>query len=1077
MQTVTRVLNSVIFMNGTLNGNSTIRVSILANATLVINGTFLYPGSNNTETDLMYVTGDLYATTDTVTVNNNQYKFTDFDKYSLSNVEAGSPKMWAHLVSMYVVVIYAMWLITRFNREAVLLRLMFLGNAKRGGPSHTVLVTDVPGIVTGVTDMMNKAVNKIRTHVSGDGADTGKKKRTASGGVTPMATATQTPRKQPLPPNPNTPGTATSHGGASAAAIGAPAAAAAATLTTRAEEQPASPAGVATADEVAAAAAEMGATLVAAEAAVAPGVKDPAQEQVLSEMEEIQRGLEQVAREKQQREHEREKEQQEEEEQVEEEVTGEQQVKAAAAPAASGDASPKGRTGPGPVAEGVEPEAGGSTSGANARSGGGDSGADPGAIAVMVHGDGPAAPKSAFLEAGPEAAVAAGQPAAPPAQQLRRRRFQVLDNKYDYNLSDQRLNPWFQAREKVEAGMTPEQMVRSEFELVYGAEDICVVNMVQNTRALQPLVDEYNKVQQSLEDYLDMLQLRLKLRKKAEPQLIRVLGMAYGEWGKSYFGTKWFKKVDAVTFWLDRLRYLKEQVLLQQVKAINKAAPSAFVTFKCVTGGGAPAPFEIVWSNLSMNIHEKSSRVVGLWVVFWLMTLFFMIPVTLIQAMIEVPKLATVDGLGPIVTAPVIKQLLEAIIPGLVLKIFLAIVPIILKAMAIMSGTTSLSEVDFGVVKRFFLFQVVVVFFGNIIAGSFFNQLTQWVEDPASVIPTLGKSIPMTATFFITYLFTTGMFVKTLQFVRLPGFVIYWLLNALAGSPRAKDRLWMFQYTDFGRTVAEHTTAMLIGIVFSCMNPIVCLAAWTYFLATYLGERYNNIYVYRRQYESAGRLWGTVFGQVMVGLYIMELTMLGLLAIKKFKWTPLAIPLVIITIGFHISNSRIYNKPWHSVPALSPQQPAEITSSARSLDEMDMSWMPCSSPNLLQTCCRAFVSPSAAAEEANEVTKLYKNPCFKVPLMDLERIEALAADVLPRVDVLNKWRAELKAQGKKAVPAAGKAKKPHPAAGAEEGKVSMGGSSTASEDEDSALIPPPEVTRYDDLHVEKDESDGEEKME
>lgn len=101
----------------------------------------------------------------------------------------------------------------------------------------------------------------------------------------------------------------------------------------------------------------------------------------------------------------------------------------------------------------------------------------------------------------------------------------------------------------------------------------------------------------------------------------------------------------------------------------------------------------------------------------------------------------------------------------------------------------------------------------------------------------------------------------------------------------------------------------------------------------------------------------------------------------------------------------------------------------------------------------------------------------QVPLMDLERIEALAADVLPRVDVLNKWRAELKAQGKKAVPAAGKAKKPHPAAGAEEGKVSMGGSSTASEDEDSALIPPPEVTRYDDLHVEKDESDGEEKME
>ena len=37
-------------------------------------------------------------------------------------------------------------LLSRFNRESVLLRLMFLGNAKRGGPSHTVLLTDVPGI-------------------------------------------------------------------------------------------------------------------------------------------------------------------------------------------------------------------------------------------------------------------------------------------------------------------------------------------------------------------------------------------------------------------------------------------------------------------------------------------------------------------------------------------------------------------------------------------------------------------------------------------------------------------------------------------------------------------------------------------------------------------------------------------------------------------------------------------------------------------------------------------------------------------------------------------------------------------
>ena len=40
--------------------------------------------------------------------NATELQFTDFDKYSLSNVEAGSPKMWVHLVSMYVVAIFTM---------------------------------------------------------------------------------------------------------------------------------------------------------------------------------------------------------------------------------------------------------------------------------------------------------------------------------------------------------------------------------------------------------------------------------------------------------------------------------------------------------------------------------------------------------------------------------------------------------------------------------------------------------------------------------------------------------------------------------------------------------------------------------------------------------------------------------------------------------------------------------------------------------------------------------------------------------------------------------------------------------
>ncbi|GIL54579.1 hypothetical protein Vafri_10327, partial [Volvox africanus] len=266
----------------------------------------------------------------------------------------------------------------------------------------------------------------------------------------------------------------------------------------------------------------------------------------------------------------------------------------------------------------------------------------------------------------------------------------------------------------------------------------------------------------------------------------------------------------------------------------------------------APAPFEVVWKNLGLTMTAKTGRLYLLWVAFWAMTLFFMIPVTAIQALIEVPKLAKVPVLGAIVTAPVIRQLLEAVVPGMVLKIFLAIVPIILRIMAILSGSTSISEIDFGVVKRFFLFQVVVVFFGTIIAGSFFNQLQQWIKNPTGIITTLGKSIPMTSTFFITYLLINGLGAKSMSFIRLPNFVIFWILSKFAGSPRARQRMWMYQYTSNGTTVVDHTIALLLGLTFSCINPIVCPVALAYFVVNFVGETYNNVYVYRRQYESAG---------------------------------------------------------------------------------------------------------------------------------------------------------------------------------------------------------------------------------
>jgi hypothetical protein len=66
-------------------------------------------------------------------------------------------------------VVYATQLLWRYNEEAALLRIMFLANSPRGGPSHTVLVTDIPGMAYGTKAWRLREVRVAWVLVRGSG--------------------------------------------------------------------------------------------------------------------------------------------------------------------------------------------------------------------------------------------------------------------------------------------------------------------------------------------------------------------------------------------------------------------------------------------------------------------------------------------------------------------------------------------------------------------------------------------------------------------------------------------------------------------------------------------------------------------------------------------------------------------------------------------------------------------------------------------------------------------------------------------------------------------------------------------
>ena len=73
----------------------------------------------------------------------------DIDKATLANVRDRSPTLWVHALTAWVVSAATLALLAKFSREAVSLRLRYLSTAPKGAETHSVLVTDVPGVAGG----------------------------------------------------------------------------------------------------------------------------------------------------------------------------------------------------------------------------------------------------------------------------------------------------------------------------------------------------------------------------------------------------------------------------------------------------------------------------------------------------------------------------------------------------------------------------------------------------------------------------------------------------------------------------------------------------------------------------------------------------------------------------------------------------------------------------------------------------------------------------------------------------------------------------------------------------------------
>ncbi|XP_031267519.1 CSC1-like protein At1g32090 [Pistacia vera] len=399
------------------------------------------------------------------------------------------------------------------------------------------------------------------------------------------------------------------------------------------------------------------------------------------------------------------------------------------------------------------------------------------------------------------------------------------------------------------------------------------------------------------------------------------------------------KKVDAIEYYNQQIKDFEKKMSLERQKILKNSKsvlPVTFVSFKSRWGAAvcaqtqqsknptlwltnwAPEPRDVYWRNLAIPFVSLTIRKFIISLSVFALVFFYMIPIAFVQSLANLEGLEKVAPfLRPVIELKFIKSFLQGFLPGLALKIFLYILPTVLMIMSKIEGHIAVSNLERRTSAKYYYFMLVNVFLGSIIAGTAFEQLHSFLHQSPTQIPrTIGVSIPMKATFFITYIMVDGWAGIASEILRLKPLVIFHLKNMfIVKTERDREKAMNPGSVDFPETLPSLQLYFLLGIVYAVVTPILLPFMLVFFALAYLVYRHQIINVYNQQYESAGAFWPHVHSRIIASLLISQLLLLGLLSTKEAaNSTPLLIVLPILTLAFHKYCKRRFEPAFRKYP-------------------------------------------------------------------------------------------------------------------------------------------------------------------
>ncbi|CAI0442345.1 unnamed protein product [Linum tenue] len=363
---------------------------------------------------------------------------------------------------------------------------------------------------------------------------------------------------------------------------------------------------------------------------------------------------------------------------------------------------------------------------------------------------------------------------------------------------------------------------------------------------------------------------------------------------------------------LHKIRKLKTKDALS-----GKELPTGFATFKYRRSAAlaaqsqqhshpllwitekAPEPRNVSWRSLAIPLRMLPLIKIAVVILATLLTLFFAVIVTGVQGIAKFEKLekwfppAMAVGL-----IPGLSSVLTGYLPSAVLKGCEYLVPFAMLAMAKMGGSVSKSKEEIKACNMVFYFLVGNVFFLSLISGSLLDEIGESFTHPSNFPSHLASAVSAQADFFVTYILTDGL--SGFSFEILQPALLTWdaIVLHTCGRGEGQDP-YLFSIPYF-RVIPSVSLSILIGMVYAVIAPLLLPFLVGYFCLGYIVYMNQIEDVYETTYETCGQFWPYIHHYIVVGISLMQVTMIGLFGLKSKPAASIAtVPLLVLTLVFN----------------------------------------------------------------------------------------------------------------------------------------------------------------------------------